>query len=199
MKKTFARRLIAAAALALGFTARAHTQDVAFGFRMPVGFPGDVTRSRPFSIYPTLGNTSVQAPRLFGDALFVNTADSTVRGAVAADGSATPAAIYGVAARPYPFQQQSGGPNATIGVGAPPSGGIIDVVRLGVVVVKLPAGASVTKGGTVYVWAAATSGNNIQGGFVAAASSTNTLPVTNAKFLGPADANGYVELEIWPG
>lgn len=191
-------RLAAVVALALGMTARAHTQDVAFPFRMGVGFPGDVTRTRPFTIYPVLGNTTSQTPRLHGDPVLVNAADNTVRGLIAGDGSATPLAIYGIVARPYPFQQASGGPNAAIGASAPPVGGIMDVCRQGVIIGKLPAGATVAKGGTVYAWAAATAGNNIQGGFVAAANSTNTVTITNAKWLGPADANGYVEIEIWP-
>lgn len=198
MKSFRFNRLLAVAALALGFSVRAHTQDVAFPFRMGSGFPGDVTRTRPFTIYAELGNTTSQAPRLHGDPVLVNSADNTVRGLIAGDGSATPLAIYGIVARPYPFQQTSGGPNATIGASAPPVGGIIDVCRAGVIIGKLPAGATVVKGGTVYAWAAATSGNNIQGSFVAAANSTNTVTITNAKWRGPADANGYVEIEIWP-
>ena len=179
--------------------ASATTHDVAFPFRMGAGFPGDITRAHPMSVVAGLNNSSVQAIRFYGDAVFVNTADSTIRGVVAGDGSVTPAKIYGVCVRPYPIQQQAQTSinNAAIGAAAVPAGAIVDTLRIGFIMVKLPAGAAVTKDGTVYVWAAATSGNNIQGQFVAAASSTNTLTVTNAKFCGPADANGNAEIEVW--
>ena len=116
---------------------------------------------------------------------------------VAGDGSTTPGRIYGVLVRPYPTQQMSGGPSAAIGASAPPTGGVGDVLRSGFIMAKLPPGASVVADGTVYVWAAATSGNNIQGKLVAAANSTNTYTVTNARFVGPADADGNVEIEVW--
>lgn len=175
------------------------THDVAFPYRMGAGFPGDINRGMPFKALPNLNNSSVQAIRFYGDAVFVNTTDSTVRGAVAADQNATAAAFYGVAVRPYPIQQQAqtGINNSPIGAAAVPAAAIVDVLREGFIMVKLPAGATVTKGGTVYVWCTATSGNNIQGQFVASASAGNTLPITNAKFNGPADANGNVEVEVW--
>ena len=196
--KTFRFAKLAVAALAaMCVSTRAHTQDVAFLYRMGAGFPGDINRTNPFSAVPRLANVSVQAPRAFGDALLINTADSSVRGVIAGDGSVTPAPIYGVLVRPYPTQQQSGGPNATIGAGAP-GAGVCDALRQGFIMVKLPAGATVVAGGQAYVWCAATSGSNIQGAFVAAASGTSTLTVTNARYTGPADANGNVELEIWP-
>ena len=86
---------------------RAVTHDVAFPYRMGAGFPGDINRSHPFSAVPGLNNSSVQAVRYYGDAVFVNAADSTIRGAVAADNNASATAIYGVCVRPYPIQQQS--------------------------------------------------------------------------------------------
>lgn len=179
-------------------TFRARTCDVAFPYRMGGGFPGDVNRTHPASIVPRLLNTSVQAPRAYGDPVLMNAADGSVRGLVAGDGSAAPGAIFGVLVRPYPTQQMTGGPTSTIGAAVPGAGGPGDVLRQGFIMMKLPAGAVVQAGGQVFVWAAATSGNNIQGRLVAAANGTNTYSVTNAAFTGPADADGNVEVEVWP-
>lgn len=177
---------------------RGITHDVAFPFRMGAGFPGDVNRAHPASIVPALINTSVQAPRAYGDAVLIDTATNSMRGVIAADGSVTAARIEGVLVRPFPSQQQTGNAlNSPIGAGTPPSAGAMDYIEDGFVMVKLPAGASVTKGGAAFVWCAATAGNNIQGAFVAAASGTNTLSVTNARFNGPADAQGNAELRIF--
>lgn len=176
---------------------RAFTCDVAFGYRMGAGFPGDVNRTHPFSVLAELLDTT-DAVQFYGSPVLVNTAGTAVRGIKAADGSTTPLAIRGIAVRPFPTQQTSGGMTSTIGVGSPPASGILDVCRQGFIMSKLPAGASVKKGDQVFFWAAATSGSNIQGLPVAAASSTNTISVTNACFNGPADANGNVEIEIWP-
>lgn len=174
------------------------THDVAFTYRMGAGFPGDITRAHPMSVVAGLNNSSVQAVRAYGDAVLVNTADSTIRGVVAGDGSVTAAKIYGVCVRPYPIQQQAQtNYNTAIGAAAVPAGAVVDTLRQGFIMVKLPAGAAVTKDGTVYVWCAASASTNVQGQFVAAANGTNTLTVTNAKFTGPADANGNAEIEVW--
>ena len=176
---------------------RARTCDVAFSFRMGAGFPGDVNRMHPASIVPGLINTT-NPPKLYGNPVFVNTADSTLRNVIAGDGSVTPGKIYGVIVRPFPTQQMTGGMSAAIGAAAAPVSGVADFLRSGFVMCKLPAGATVTKGGTVYIWAAADSGARVQGQLEAAASSTSTYTVTNAAFTGPADANGNVEIEVWP-
>lgn len=178
-------------------TTRARTCDVAFSFRMGSGFPGDVNRMHPASIVPGLINTT-NPPKAYGNPVFVNSADSTLRNVIAGDGSATPGKIYGVIVRPFPTQQTSGGMSSAIGTAAPPVSGVADFLRSGFIMGKLPAGQAVVKGGTVYIWAAADSGVHIQGQLENAASTTNTYTVTNAAFTGPADANGNVEIEIWP-
>ena len=199
MKTKFSRVALAVMMLA-GFTVRAQTQDVAFNYRMGAGFAGDVNRMRPATILPSLLNTSVQTPRLYGDPVLIDTATNSVRGFVVGD-TTTPTTIYGVAVRPYPTQQSTGGMSAslaTTGAGQPVNTTQpLDVLRQGFIMVKLPAGSTVTKGGAVYVWFGATSGNNIQGSFVGAANASAAL-ITNARFNGPADANGIVELEVWP-
>lgn len=175
---------------------RARTCDVAFTYRMGAGFPGDVNRTHPFSVLPGLTNTTTP-PRAYGDPVFVNTADNTYRGAVSGDNNATAAAIAGVLVRPYPTQQQSGGMSASLGAAVPPTSGVLDVLRDGYIMVKLPAGRTVTKNGTPFLWCAASASGNIQGQLMEAASAGNTLPVSNARFTGPADANGNAELEVW--
>jgi hypothetical protein len=180
-----------------GAIVRAKTRDIAFAYRMGAGFPGDINRTQPFSAYPGLINTSVQVPRAYGDPVLVDTATNSLRGYVAADQNATAAATYGFIVRPTPMQQASGGMSASIGAASPPASGVADFLRLGCIMAKLPAGVAVTKGGTVFVWCTATAGNNIQGQLVGAASAGNTIPLTNARFIGPADASGNVEVEVW--
>lgn len=171
------------------------TGDVAIKYRMGGGTPGDVNRTHPFSVLPCLMDAA--NPVLFyGDAVFIGTA-SNVRRVATGDGSATPGKLYGVAARPYPIQQTTGGMASSFGVAPVSSNQPLDVVRQGFVIVKLPAGAVVKKGDPVQVWAAASAGANVQGQFVAAASGTNTFTATNAIYNGPADADGNVEIEIW--
>lgn len=176
--------------------ARARTTDISFTFGIPSGFPGTVTRTHPASIFPGLTNTA-NPPVAYGVPLIV-AADGTLRGVIAADGSTTPRAIEGFLVRPYPTQQTSGGMSASIGAAVPPASGVLDYLQGGTIMAKLPPGATVVKGGQVFVWAAATSGNNIQGQLVAAASGTNTVTITNAEFVGAADAQGNVEVQVWP-
>lgn len=173
------------------------TNDVAFAYRMGSGFPGDVNRTHPASILPGLQNSTTPV-RAYGDGVLIDTATNSYKGVVAGNGSATPLNIAGVLVRPYPSQQMTGNLDAPIGAAAPPISGVVDVLHQGFVMVKIPAGTTATKGGIPYLWCVATSGANIQGAFRAAASGTDTVPVANARFNGPADADGNVELEIWP-
>jgi hypothetical protein len=89
--------------------------------------------------------------------------------------------------------------SSAFGVGAPPSNQPADILEEGAIMVKLanPAAGAATKDGAVFVWATASAGNDVQGGFRTAASAGNTFPVANARFNGPADANGVVELIVW--
>lgn len=176
-------------------TFRARTCDVAFGFRMGAGFPGDVNRTHPFSVEPALTDTT-DVIAAYGNPVLYKTANNSYKGFVAAD-TTTPVICAGFLVRPFPTQQQSGGMSASIGAATPPTSGVIDVLNEGYIMSKLPAGVAVTKGGAVYVWFAATSGNNIQGGLVGAATGGSTALITNAKFNGPADASGNVEVRVW--
>ena len=175
---------------------RAVTHDVAFTYRMGAGFAGDVNRTHPASIEPTLLNQT-NPPTRYGDPVIVNTADGTVRRLIATDTAVT--RIYGVLVRPFPTQQTTSSGNygaAPLGDAAPPTGVQVvqDTLRLGYILSKVV--GTPTKDGAVFVWIAATSGNNIQGGFQAAASGGNTVAITNARFNGPPDANGVTEVVV---
>lgn len=174
---------------------RVRTCDVAFSFRMGGGFPGDVNRMHPASILPGLldaGNPF----RAYGEAALFGSA-SNYRPVIAGDASTTAVNIAGLLVRPYPTQQTSGGMNASIGAATPPATGAADFLRAGYMVVKMKAGVAVKKGDPVWIWAIATAGANIQGEYQAAATASSTVPVANARFNGPADASGNVELEVW--
>jgi hypothetical protein len=196
MKKTLLA-LAASALMAGASICRAKTHDVAFGFRMGAGFPGDVNRTHPASIVPGLINTSVQAPRLYGDGLLIDGATSSYRGFVLGD---TAVKLAGIAVRPYPTQQATGGMSSALGASTPPTSGIMDVLNDGFIMVKANNFGTTppVKGGVVYVWIAASSGNQVQGGFTATNGTTNTLAMSNAYWTGPADSNGIAEIQVFP-
>lgn len=166
---------------------------------MGAGFPGDVNRSHPASIEPCLVDASAP-PTLFGQAVVVDPTTEGVRPLVAGDSALT--TIYGVTVRPFPFQASTGGSygSAAFGTATPQSPGAIDVLRDGYIMVQLNVGvAAAIKGGLVYIWVAATSGNHIQGGWETAAgggSNTIALDPTLYGYNGPADANGNIEIYL---
>ncbi len=196
MKKS----LIALAVLALGAQnlVRARTTDISFGYRMGAGFPGDVNRTNPFSVLPGL-MTPVLANkvRLYGDPVLIDAANNAYRGFIAGD---TATKIDGVLVRPYPVSQTTGGMAATIGAAVPPDGpAVIDVLREGYIIARCNNFATLqpAKGGAVFVRIAATAGALIQGGFSSAADGGNTVAITNARWMGPTDANGITEIEVF--
>lgn len=171
------------------------THDAAFPFRMGAGFPGDVNRTHPASIVQGLqdGTTPV---RRYGDPVLYGT--NTIRGFVADDTAVT--RLKGVLVRPYPTQQTSGGMSASIGAATPPgANNVQDYIEDGFVMVKVDniGAGSPTKGSAVFVWCAASAGNDVQGGFRAAASAGNTAAIANAEFMGPPDASGVCEIRVW--
>ncbi len=172
---------------------RMKTRDVAFKFRMGAGFSGDVNRTHPATIEPCLIDASAP-PTFFGEPVLLDATTQGVRPFTTTDTSATTA--YGITVRPYPFQQSSGTNYgaATIGNAGSPASGVTDVLRAGYIMGQVPAGASTVKGGTVYVWCAATTTGHVQGGFEAASSSGNTATLADCTFNGVADANGNVEI-----
>lgn len=170
---------------------RARTCDVAYKYRMGAGFAGDVNRTHPFSVEP--GQNDPDLPVLFfGQAVVVNKAANTIRRAQPGD---TAADIYGIAVRPYPFQQQSGGMSAGFNTGGPGVPAVVDVLRSGYIMVPCNGGDTAAKGGAAFVWTAASAGDNVQGGFEVAADGGNTVQLPYpTTFNGPGDAAGITEL-----
>lgn len=177
---------------------RARTLDAAITYRMGAGYPGDVNRAHPAGIVPRLQDAA-NPVRLYGDPVVYGATVGTVRGVIAADQAAS-TKIRGVAVRPGNISQTAGGMASTFGVAAPPQSAVaIDVIEDGYVIVKCnnAAAGQPQLGGAVFVWCAASAGNDVQGGFTGRTSAGNTFPVANAEWAGPVDANGYAELRVW--
>lgn len=174
---------------------RAKTRDIAFQFRMGAGFPGDVNRTHPASIVPGLINTTNPVAQ-YGFPAVIDGATSSYRGLIASDTGVT--RIDGIIARPYPTQQMTGGMTAALGNAIPPTSGVADFLEDGFIIATCNnfAASPPQKGGAVYVWIAASTGNHVQGGFEAAASAGNTIALTNARWNGPTDANGVTEIRV---
>lgn len=179
---------------------RARTVDVAYPFRMGAGFAGDVNRTHPAEIEPALVD-QVNYPTQYGMACVIDGTSHKVRRLIPTDYN-TVTEIFGCVVRPYP-SQQTNNPNqygqSPIGSAAPPTSGVADFVRSGLLMVQLNAGvANPVKGGAVFVWCAATSGDHITGGFETQASAGNTaaLDPNKYQFNGPGDANGICELSV---
>lgn len=204
MKKT----LIALAAFAMMSAAslvrsRSRTHDVSFGYRMGAGFAGDVNRTHPASIYPAAVNVT-NPPRSYGVPVLFNAGDNTIRGLIAADASdSTAVKIDGVVVRPYPVQ--SGSPAGAFGQQllsdsvSVPTNVPQDYLQGGRIMVKVR-GAGTTGlniNSPVFIFCTADEANHVQGGFETTAIAGKTVPVSNAKFRGPTDANGIGELEVW--
>ncbi len=174
--------------------------DVAFQYRMGAGFPGDINRAHPFSAAATLVDASAP-PTLYGQAVLIDATTQGARPYAAGDASDTVLSTpYGAVVRPFPIQQQSATNFGAIalGVGAPPVSGVIDVLQAGYIMVQLNTGVTApVKGGRVYIWCAATSGNHLQGGYETAASSGNTVELdTRFTYNGGVDAAGVAEISF---
>jgi len=164
----------------------------AFLFRMPAGFPGDVNRTRPCTIEPTV-TSSTNPPTSFGQAVVL---DATTHGVRLINVSTDSVAPYGITVRPYPSQETSTTAMGAVGFGAgtPALTGIMDVLRSGYINVKVNGATVPVKGGVVYVWHAASSGAHVQGGFEAVSTGGSTITLTNCAFNGPTDADGVTEI-----
>lgn len=174
---------------------RAKTRDVAFTYRMGAGFAGEVNRTHPFSVVPGLQNASNPVDG-YGRAVLYHT-DGTLRKILATDSGVTK--LAGISVRPYPTQNHASssfGAPATFGAATPPTTGILDVIEDGFIMVPI-VGSAPVKGGAVYVWYAAASGNHVQGGFESAATGGSTIAIANAYFTGGVDSNGVGEIQIF--
>lgn len=173
------------------------TRDVAtaISFRMGAGYGGSVNRTHPVTVIPHQ-NDPTNPVAFFGQAVYVNAAKNGVRAPLA--GAAAP--IFGIAVRPFPFQQaQASGDYApaSIGTAAPATGMAIDVLKSGYVIVQLPAGQNPGLGDPVYMWGAASGSGHTLGGFEATNPTTNGFAVDTADktyFNGGPDSNGFCEI-----
>lgn len=166
-----------------------------YNYRMGAGFVGDVNRAHPFTVEPAFNDAS-NPVLTAGLACVINAAGTGVRSMASGDTALT--ALWGVTVRAFPTQDP--GTNETYGtvstVVAEPliAGSGIDVLRSGYIMV--PIVGTVAKGGTVYVWVAASGAGHTQGGFESGATGGSTCQLADAFFNGPADANGIGELEF---
>lgn len=174
---------------------RAWARDIAFPFRMGAGFSGDVNRTHPAEIEPAQIDVSAP-PTIYGEPVLVSAANAGVRPFAVGDAAVTK--IFGVTVRPYPTQQASATNFGATGVGAatPPTSGVIDVLRAGLIMVKIPAGQVVAKGGAVFIRVQNAAADKPIGGFEGAADGGNTAALDTYlyQFNGPADAAGVAEL-----
>jgi hypothetical protein len=165
----------------------------AIQFRMPAGFPGAVNRSHPVSIEPCLIDASAP-PTLYGQGVVVDPTTQGVRPLATADQTLTD--VYGVTVRPFPLQQNTTTPS--LYTATPPIAGVIDVMRNGYIMIGFNvSGSAPVKGGSVYIWTAATSGAHIQGSWETANPTTNGMACGTAPrttYQGGWDANNVGEL-----
>lgn len=166
-------------------------------YRMQAGFPGDVNRTHPASIVPILNDPTSPVLKPGQVGIYTGAAQSmraVASGDAAANGTDVKH-IAGIAVRSFPVQAST--PNANFdaqgfGNGLLPAG-IVDRLQSGFIMVVV--NGTPNLGDPVYVWAAASTGNHVQGQFESASSATNTfaLPST-CYFNGPPDASGNVEI-----
>lgn len=165
---------------------------MAFTFRMGAGNIGSVNRFHPASIEPAPIDSTT--PPSIGLAAVIDATSNKLRLVQSGDTALTD--IYGVPVRAWPFQQgNSASPNFVGAVGfattTPVSTqyGVWDVLRSGYIIV--PINGAAVKGGTVYVWCAASSGAHIQGGFEVSDPSGSGFHITGndkTTFQGAPDA-----------
>lgn len=175
---------------------RHRTCDTAITFRMNAGVPGDINRGHPVSIQPCLIDPNAP-PTLYGQPVLVDATTQGVRPLVAGDSAITD--IWGITARPYPIQQATTSSSyGAVGYGnlAPPLLQPIDVMRGGYMMVSV-VGACL-KGGSVFVWVAASSGQHIQGGFESGAGGGSNTAALSGKYAynSPPDSTGVAEVII---
>ena len=159
----------------------------AFLYRMPAGIPGDVNRAQAATIEAQVLTPSGTTghPTAYGLAVQIDSSTHQVRIVADPDTSA-----YGFLVRPFPTNSGTDG----LGTSTPPLTGICDVLKRGYMTVKLGGSTAAVKGGAVYVWSSADSGAHVKGQVEAADPSTDGFLVARSYFMGPADADGNVEI-----
>lgn len=158
---------------------------VAYTTRVPAGFAGSVSRSDSLTVQQEIIDSGTP-PTAYGKPIKLVSGKAQP---VASGDAGT--VTYGWSVRPYPAQSSTN----TLGASTPPTSGILDVLRRGYMTVNLTLGTA-AKGGQVYVVTTA-GGTVVVGDIVTAASPAGGgtgVAVTGCFFMGPADANGVVEV-----
>jgi hypothetical protein len=160
--------------------------EAVFKFRMPVGIPGEITRSNSAIVEPDLMNVAA-LPLAYGVPLKM--VAGKVVPIVATDVIAS--VMYGWLVRPYPTQSSTAGNG--FGAGIPIDAGIIaNVLKAGYLNVKLARGTAI-RGAAVFVRKTAASGKLV-GDIEDTASSAECEAVPNCYFMGGADSSGITEI-----
>lgn len=160
---------------------------VAFTTRMPLGFPGRISRD------PT-GDATVETalidsntpPTVYGQAV------KLVAGKLQPVVSGDAADIDGLLVNAYPTQSST----TALGAATPPTSGLIDVLKRGYMIVHVARGTPVA-GGVVAL--RVTAGAHTAGEWEGDATNvgqgdSDCVAVTNAYWMGAADADGNAEL-----
>jgi hypothetical protein len=171
--------------------------DSVFTYRMPAGIPGAVNRKLGGAVItPEIQNATTPVTE-YGVPVILDA--SGARPVAATDTSNDVEA--GFSARPFPGTDlnyglvNAGAANPGFGSGTPPNTGEIDIMRKGFIVCKIGGSTAAAKYGNVYVWTAASSGAHVQGHVEASSPGGSGFQLTRARFRGPADASGNVEVE----
>lgn len=174
------------------FVGRHRTRDISFMAQSPIGFIGRITRSTPLPRIVPMMQDGTSPVTNFGLAVLA-TSTNTARSVAAGDSALT--AIFGVAVGNFPFQGTNYSAEGLAPLTPAPSG-VLDVLKTGFITVYCNSAQAPSASMTspVYVWVAASSGTHVQGGFETASSTTNTILISNAYFVGPGDSTGAIEL-----
>lgn len=162
---------------------------VAFKYRMPAGIPGATNRVEHLTAEAQIMDTAFPV-LLFG--VPVKLVSGLVRPIASGDAASL---VYGFLIRPYPTQNVGApytAPTDGFGGGVPNTQDLANVMRRGYMTVKLNNVTAATKGGQVYVRNANGTGPTPIGSIEAGA--TDCVAIPGCIFMGPADADGNVEI-----
>lgn len=174
---------------------------MAIPFRMNAGFPGDITRTHPFSDEPMLNDDAAPADA-YGQFVVIDATGNAVRKISAADQSdAVSLMAWAITVRPFPTSPGGSvtapGAASAFSSGSPAAGQVIGGLRQGYMTSVLNDKTQTPKkGDAVFIWCAASAGAQIQGGITNTFSAGNTVKLANAVFNGAGDAAGNVEVII---
>ncbi len=162
---------------------------VAFKYRMPAGIPGNPNRVEHLTSEAQIMDTAFPV-LLFG--VPIKLVSGLVRPVASGDAATV---VYGFLIRPYPTQNQGyGSPADAFGGGIPNPIDLANVMRRGYMTVKLNNVTAAVKGAAVYVRVADPTTPTPIGGLEAGADGGDCVVIPGCIFMGPADADGNVEI-----